>query len=81
MASMARSITIRNVPERTARELSARASATRRSLQEYLRGQLIDLARWPEPEAWVARVRERKERTGSRLPPESILAHREADRR
>lgn len=75
------SITIRDVPEETRDALAARAAGSGRSLQEYLRAQLIDLARRPEPEALMARVRERKRRTGTRLGTEAILGHRDADRR
>jgi plasmid stability protein len=78
---MPRAITIRDVPEETGDELASRAAATGRSLQEYLRAQLIELARRPDPDVWIARVRERKGRTGSSLPPEAILGHRDADRR
>ncbi len=78
---MSRSITIRDVPGETADELAARAAARGRSLQEYLRSRLIELARRPDPEVLVARVRARKESTGSRLSAESILAHREAGRK
>ena len=78
---MPKSITIRDVPEETSRRLAARAAATGRSLQEYLRGHLIEWAARPEPEAWVAEVRERKAALGSRLPTETILRHRDSDRR
>lgn len=78
---MARAITIRDVPDETGDELAARAAATGRSLQEYLRAQLIELAGRPDPDVLLARVRSRKEATGSRLAVESILAHRDADRR
>ena len=74
-------MTIRNVPEETAVELAARAALTGRSLQEYLRAQLIALAARPDPEVVVQRMRARKARTGSRLTAESILSHRDADRR
>lgn len=50
-------------------------------MQEYLRAVLIELARRPDPEVLMARIRERKERTGSRLDPGTILDHRDADRR
>ena len=79
--SMPRSITIRDVPDATGRELAARASATGRSLQEYLRARLIELASQPDPEVLLARVRARKEQTGSRLGVEEILSARDADRR
>jgi antitoxin FitA len=78
---MSKSLTIRNVPDETREELAARAALSGRSLQEYLRAQLIELAGRPDPDTFVARVRERKARTGSRLPREKILEHRDRDRR
>jgi antitoxin FitA len=76
-----KSITIREVPQETRDELAARAALAGRSLQEYLRLQLIELARRPDPEVLLARVRERKASMGTRLPADRILTHREADRR
>jgi antitoxin FitA len=78
---MTTSITIRDVPDETRDELAARAASTGRSLQEYLRTRLIDLARRPDPEVLVQRIRARKASTGTSLWPEQILAHRDADRR
>jgi plasmid stability protein len=78
---MSKSITIRDVPDEVSSVLAARAAATGRSLQEYLRAQLEDLAAKPDAEAWVAQVRARVAKTGSRLPAAEILAHRDADRR
>jgi antitoxin FitA len=78
---MATAITIRDVPDETRDELAARAALSGRSLQEYVRAQLIELARRPDPEVLLARIRDRKQRTGSRLAVESILGHRDADRR
>jgi len=75
------SITVRDVPEETRAELAARAARSGRSLQEYLRAQLIELARRPDPSMLVARIRDRKARTGSALSSERILAHRDAERR
>lgn len=75
------SMTIRDVPEDARDELAARASRSGRSLQEYLRAQIIELARRPDAEALLARVHERKQRTGSRLSADRILAYRDADRR
>ncbi|MGI8823742.1 MAG: FitA-like ribbon-helix-helix domain-containing protein [Acidimicrobiia bacterium] len=75
------SITIRDVPDETHDELAARAAGSGRSLQEYLRAQLVELARRPDPEALLAGARHRKQRTGSRLSAEQILAYRDADRR
>ncbi len=75
------SITIRDVPEETRDELAARAALTGRSLQEYLRARLVELAARPDAETLVERIRSRKAATGSSLSAERILAHRDADRR
>ncbi len=74
-------MTIRDVPDDVRDELAARAASTGRSLQEYLRATLIGLASRPDPDALLARVRDRKRRTGSELSAEVILGHRDADRR
>ena len=60
--------------------MAARAVRTGRSLQEFLRAQLIELAERPDPEELLARIRAWKASTASRLPKERILAHRDADR-
>ncbi len=78
---MSKSITIRDVPDETRDELAARAAQTGRSLQEYLRAQLIEMVRRPDPEALMARIRERKARTGSGLARKRILSYRDVDRR
>jgi antitoxin FitA len=78
---MPTSITIRDVPDETRDELAARAAATGRSLQEYLRAKLMDLASQPDAEALLADVRARKAAIASSLPPESILAHQLEDHR
>ena len=75
------SITIRDVPDETRDELAARAARTGRSLQEYVRLQLVDLARRPDAESLFSRIRARKRHTGTRLDVETILQHRDADRR
>ncbi len=75
------SVTIRDVPDDARDELAARAAITGRSLQEYLRIELIELARRPDPDALMAQIRERKHRTGSRLSADQILEHRDVNRR
>lgn len=75
------SITVRDIPERTRAELAARAARSGRSLQEYLRAELIELARRPDPEAFITRLRERKRTTDTKLGRNAILRHRDADRR
>ena len=78
---MSVSITIRDVPEETRDELAARAARSGRSLQEYMRIQLVEMTSRPEPEALFARIRDRKERTATRMTVAEILDHRDADRR
>lgn len=74
------SITVRDVPEQVRDELAARAAATGRSLQEYLRGALIELASRPDPETLLAHIRHRKHLVSASLPVDTILRHRDADR-
>jgi antitoxin FitA len=76
-----KSITIRDVPDETSDELAARAALTGRSLQEYLRSRLVELASAPDPEVVVARIRARKAATGGTICASRVLAHRDADRR
>lgn len=78
---MAKSITIRDVPDDTRNELAARAARSGRSLQEYLRTMLVDHASRPAVEDLIARVRARKLATRSKLVPEKILKYRDVDRR
>jgi plasmid stability protein len=78
---MATSITIRNVPDEVRDELASRAARAGRSLQEHLRGELIELARRPSVEQLLDRVRERKAAMSARLSIEEILEYRDADRR
>lgn len=74
-------ITIRDVPNAVRDELAARAALQGQSMQEYLRSELERLASRPSAAQVLARIRERKAVTGTRLSPEEILAHRDADRR
>ena len=78
---MAKSITIRDVPDDTTAELAARAALTGRSMQEYVRARLVEMAATPDPEVWLARVRQRKGATGGQISVQRILEHRDADRR
>jgi antitoxin FitA len=78
---MSLSITVRDVPDETRNELAARAALAGRSLQEYLRAKLIELAGQPDAEALVARIRARKAAYSVSLTAEQILAYRDEDRR
>ena len=75
------SITIRNVPDDARNELAARAARSGRSLQEYLRAELIEMADRPDAAALEARIAERKQRTASTISIDRILEHRDAERR
>ncbi|MDZ7674541.1 MAG: hypothetical protein U5K30_05680 [Acidimicrobiales bacterium] len=75
------SITVRNVPDGARDELAARAARSGRSLQEYLRTELIDLASRPDPDALATRIVERKRRTSTNLSAATIIEHRDAGRR
>ncbi|MEJ7832027.1 MAG: hypothetical protein WKF79_03870 [Nocardioides sp.] len=75
------SMTIRDVPEETRAELAARAARSGRSMQEYLRLQLIELAARPDPREFWAQVRENKRIHGTHIPTELIIEARDAERR
>ncbi|MGN6695102.1 MAG: FitA-like ribbon-helix-helix domain-containing protein [Aquihabitans sp.] len=74
-------ITIRDVPDETRDLLAARAARSGRSLQEFLRLHLIELAGKPPMEEVLERVRQRKLATGTTFPAEEILELRDLDRR
>jgi len=72
-SSMPTSITVRDVPDETRNELAARAARTGRSLQEYLRSELIELARRPDPAALIERVAVRVRRMGTSIEPSDVV--------
>ena len=74
-------ITIRDVPDDVRDELAARAARAGQSLQEYLRGMLVESAARPPVADVIARARARVGTTGSRVDAEAILRARDADRR
>jgi plasmid stability protein len=74
-------ITIRDVPSAVKDELAARAALQGKSMQEFLRAELERLAARPPVEQLLARIRDRKITAKTRVSPEEILAHRNADRR
>jgi hypothetical protein len=78
---MSVAITVRDVPDEVRDELAARAARAGKSLQEYLRGMLIDTASRPSPADVIARARARVAATGVRVGAEAILAARDAERR
>ncbi len=78
---MSVAITVRDVPDNVRDELASRAARAGKSLQEYVRGLLLDTVARPSAEDAIARARARVTTTGSRVDAESILAARDADRR
>lgn len=74
-------ITVRDVPAEVRDELAARAARAGKSLQEYVRGCLIDAVAKPAVDDVIARARARVNTTGVRVNTEAILAARDADRR
>lgn len=78
---MAVAITVRDVPDAVRDELAGRAARAGQSLQEYLRGMLVQTASRPAADDVIARARARVQATGVRVDAESILAARGAERR
>ncbi|HEX7211283.1 MAG TPA: hypothetical protein VF241_10215 [Propionibacteriaceae bacterium] len=78
---MSVAITIRDVPNAVRDELAARAARAGKSLQEYLRGMLVESASEPTLDDVIARARSRVDATGVRVNADSILAARDADQR
>lgn len=74
-------ITIRNVPDEARDVLAGRAASSGRSLQEYLRGLLVDMAGRPDIDEVVDRMQRRVHSLQSSVPSESILAARDDGRR
>lgn len=79
--AMSVAITVRGVPDEVRDELAARAARAGKSLQEYLRGMLLEAAARPSVGDVTARARARVDATGVSVDAASILAARDADRR
>lgn len=73
-------ITIENVPEDVHDALAVRAARQRQSMQAFLRSELERIASRPSVEEWLHGVRKRKEATGTRVRPSSILNARYDER-
>jgi plasmid stability protein len=78
---MAVVITVRDGPQDVRDELAGRAGRAGKSLQEYLRGMLVDAAARRPVDDVIARARARVATTGVRVDAASILRARDADRR
>ncbi len=78
---MSVAITIRDVPDEVRNVLAARAARAGQSLQEYLKGMLVESAEKPPVADVISRARARTGTTGTRVDAATILAARDADRR
>lgn len=74
-------ITIRNVPDEARDVLAGRAASSGRSLQEYLRGILVDMAGRPDIDEVVDRMERRVHALRSDVPSDRILTARDDERR
>ena len=73
-------ITVRDVPEEVRDELAARAARSGRSMQEYLRAELVELASRPEVDRVIGQIR-RQARSYPSIDAENVLSDLDADRR
>lgn len=73
-------VTIRDVPDETRNVLAARAARNGQSLQEFLRGALMQLADQPDLHELFDEVRARKNAAGSQIGTETIVDAVHGDR-
>jgi len=78
---MTTSITIREVPAEVRDELASRAAKSGRSLQSYLRAELVELASRPDQRELIDRIADRVETTGTRLSAGAIVDYLAEERR
>ncbi len=75
------SMTIRDIPDDVRNELAARAARQGQSLQEYMRGAIIDFAWRPNNADVLAQAREHARSLSHRITMDDILDDLHADRR
>jgi hypothetical protein len=78
---MAVDITIHDVSEEVWEQLAARAVGEQKTMEEFLKGELVRIARRPSLEALLQSVRKRKRLSPRRVSVSEILKQRDADRR
>ena len=76
-------IVIEDVPEEVRDGLVRRAELRGQSLQDFLLGEMEQLASYPtvSNKEWMEKVRARVEASGNRITAEEILKARDADRK
>ncbi len=77
---MAVQITIRRVPKPVRDRLASRAALQGKSMQEYLRAELIRLSAQITPAELMERIRKRKQASPHEIPLHLILSYKD-DRR
>jgi len=73
-------ITIRDIPEDTHAELKVRAARAGQSLQEYLKGQLVEITRRTDMKALMAKWHKIKQEEQINVSVEDILEARDSGR-
>lgn len=81
MTTSTTTMTIRNVPVEVRNELASRAARAGQSLQEYMLGEVVELAAKPSVTEWVATVRASRDRSTSSATRASIRDALAVDRR
>jgi plasmid stability protein len=75
MLSRVASILIRDVPDDVRAELAARAARRGQSMQEFVKGLLVETVSKPDIETWIAQVRQHvAEMEGPGTTAEEIVA-------
>ena len=77
---MSSQITITNVPDDLRDALEQRAAMYGQTVEEFILSDLKRFAPPPPNDDWLRKVRERVNRSGTRLTAEQILAARDAGR-
>jgi len=75
------SMTIRDIPDDVRNELAARAARKGQSLQEFMRGVIIDVAWRPSNDDVLAQIREHATSIKQTVTVDDILAARDEGRR
>ena len=81
MPLMAKSITIRHVPDSVRDELAARAARQGQSMQEFVLGQLQRIVDTPSMDVLMGTMRARKRATDTHISADRMIELRDADRR
>lgn len=76
---MSTSIIIGEVPDEVREELAARAAVCGRTLEDYVRDELLALTQRPSAAVWMARVRARKDALQSQQKAAGAATHSDSE--